>query len=68
MPAAAKAELAKPSCAACQCFAPPPEMPAGADASAWRVSHKNFGKCRRFPQVLDKAPEDHCFEFIAREA
>lgn len=56
-----------PACGFCQCFVAPPEMPEGADPTSWITAGKHQGRCVRFPQTVTKAPNDHCFEFLARE-
>lgn len=67
LPAAEEAAAAKPSCGGCQCFVAPPERPEGVDAAQWAQQFKHLGRCHRFPTTVPKAPEDFCFDFLAKE-
>lgn len=51
--------VATPSCATCQCFRPPKKAEGAVDTSqhAYR-----YGQCLRFPQSVEKRPDEVCFE------
>jgi hypothetical protein len=51
--------VSKVACASCGFFVPPKKQPPEA-----RADHPvfHFGQCKRFPQPVEKSPEDWCGE------